>query len=95
MTMPTNEGFDHSEAMCDPRRVFGEPANVLSHPDLDVRRKREILESWRQDALRLSESEGENMGGGEEPMLKRVNDALLELERQTGESAAHTRSITS
>ena len=45
--------------------------------------------------MRLSESEGENMGGGEEPMLKRVNDALLELERQTGIGAAHKRTITS
>ena len=56
--------------------------------------KREILESWWQDAVRLSESEGENMGGGNEPMLKRVNDALLELERQTGVGAAHKRTIT-
>ena len=35
------------------------------------------------------------MGGGNEPMLKRVNDALLELERQTGVGAAHKRTITS
>jgi hypothetical protein len=42
---------------------------------------------WRQDALRLSESEGENMCGGEEPMLGRVYTALLELERQTGSAA--------
>ena len=41
-----------------------------------------ILESWRQDALRLSASEGENMAGGEETMLQRVCDALRELERQ-------------
>ena len=34
------------------------------------------------------------MGGGEEPMLKRVNDALPELERQIGVGAAHERSIT-
>ena len=44
--------------------------------------------------MRLSESEGENMGGGEEPMLKRVNDALLELERQTGVGATHKQTIT-
>ena len=34
------------------------------------------------------------MGGGEEPMLKRVNDALLELERQTGVEATHKLTIT-
>jgi hypothetical protein len=42
------------------------------------------LESWRQDAVRLSASEGENMAGGEETMLQRVCDALRELEQQTG-----------
>jgi predicted TIM-barrel fold metal-dependent hydrolase len=46
--------------------------------------KRAILESWRQDASRLSASESENMAGGEEAMLQRVCDALCELERQTG-----------
>ncbi len=42
---------------------------------------------WRQDVLRLSESEGENMCDGEEPMLGRVYTALRELERQTGSAA--------
>ena len=92
--MATGERFDHGRPLDDPRRTFGEPENVLSHPDLDAEQKREILESWWRDAVRLSESEGENMGGGNEPMLKRVNDALLELERQTGVGAAHKRTIT-
>lgn len=93
--MTTSKGFDYDQALRDPHRVFGEPGSVPSHPDLDAKQKREILESWWQDAMRLSESEGENMGGGEEPMLKRVNDALLELERQTGVGSAHKRAITS
>jgi hypothetical protein len=95
MAMTTGKSFDYQQALDDPCRIFGQPGNVLTHPDLDARQKREILESWRQDAVRLSESEGENMGGGSEPMLKRVNDALLELERQTGIGAAHKRTITS
>jgi hypothetical protein len=77
--MTTGESFDYEQALHDPCRVFGEPGNVLSHPDLDAGQKREILESWWQDAVRLSESAGENMTGGEEPMLKRVKDALREL----------------
>ncbi len=77
--MTTGESFDYEQALRDPCRVFGEPGNVLSHPDLDARQKREILESWWQDAVRMSESAGENMRGGEEPMLKRVKDALREL----------------
>ena len=39
------------------------------------------------DAVRLADSESENMAGGEEPMLQRVNDALLEAKRRTGEES--------
>jgi hypothetical protein len=47
--MTTGESFDYEQALRDPCRVFGEPGNVLSHPDLDAGQKREILESWWQD----------------------------------------------
>ena len=52
--MTTGKGFDHDRALSDPGGVFGEPGKVLSHPDLDPEQKREILESWWQDAMRLS-----------------------------------------
>ena len=74
----------YEQALHDPRAVFGEPKEVLADQDLTADQKHAILESWRQDALRLSASEGENMAGGEEAMLQRVCDALCELERQTG-----------
>ena len=93
--MPTNKGFDHSEAMCDPRRVFGEPASVLSIRISTPGASERSSKAGGRTRCGYPSQEGENMGGGEEPMLKRVNDALLELERQTGESAAHTRTITS
>jgi len=92
--MATGESFDYERALHDPCTVFGEPQEVLTHPNLDATQKREILENWRVDAARLAESAGENMAGGEEPMLQRVNNALLELEQQTGVEAAHKRGIT-
>jgi hypothetical protein len=75
---------EYERTLHDPRAVFAEPKEVLSHRDLTTEQKRAILESWRQDAVRLSASEGENMAGGEETMLQRVCDALRELEQQTG-----------
>ena len=75
---------DYEQALHDPRSVFGEPKEVLAHQGLDPTQKRAILESWRQDAVRLSSSEEENMAGGEEAMLQRVCDALRELEQQSG-----------
>jgi hypothetical protein len=63
MIMTTGgKSFDYDQALGNPCRIFGEPGNVLSHPDLDAKQKREILESWWQDALRLSESEGGKHG---------------------------------
>jgi len=74
----------YEQALHDPRAVFGEPKQVLTDRSLTADQKHAVLESWRQDALRLSASEGENMAGGEETMLQRVCDALRELERQAG-----------
>ena len=41
--------------------------------------KRQILECWHQDALELQAADDEAMSGGEEPMLKRVLDAIRTL----------------
>jgi hypothetical protein len=92
--MGTGGSLDYERALSDPHGVFGEPAQVLVHPALDAAQKLAILESWWLDAMRLSESEAEAMGGGEEAMLRRVDEALLELERQTGVRSAHRRTIT-
>src|SRR3954468_10341690 len=73
----------YERALHDPRAAFGEPKQVLADRDLTADQKHAILESWRQDALRLSASESENMAGGEDAMLQRVCDALCELEQQT------------
>ncbi len=71
-----------------------QPGQVVEHDLAVAEHEQLLLAQLPQDAVRLSESEGEHMGGGNEPMLKRVNDALLELERQTGVGAAHKRTIT-
>jgi len=75
---------EYERALHDPRAVFGEPKEVLARRDLTTDQKHAILESWRQDAVRLSASESENMAGGEETMLQRVCDAMHELGQQTG-----------
>ena len=92
--MATAPPIDLDRVLLDPHSVFKEPAEVLSRADLDATRKREILERWRHDALELQTADDEAMSGVEEPLMQRVNDALLELERQTGVGAPHKRSIT-
>ncbi len=78
---------EYERALHDPRAVFAEPKEVLADRDLSADQKHAIPESWRQDARRLSASEGENMAGGEDAMLQRVCDALRELGQQTGAKA--------
>lgn len=85
--MASDQAFDYDQALLDPSPIFGTPEAVLTHPALDDRQRREILERWKLDAVRLADSANENMAGGEEPMLQRVNDALLEAKRRTGEES--------
>ena len=66
----------------DPRAVFKEPIEVLACADLDDAHKRQTLEGWRQDALELQAADDGAMTGGEEPLLKRVLDAIRTLGRQ-------------
>ena len=67
---------DLDKIMRDPRAFFSEPRDVVAHPQLSREQKLAILREWEQDALRLSASESEGMGGGEESMLGRVESAI-------------------
>jgi hypothetical protein len=67
---------DLNEIMRNPRGFFSEPRDVVAHPQLSREHKLAILRQWEQDALRLSASESEGMGGGEESMVGRVESAI-------------------
>lgn len=63
----------------DLEKRFGTPAALAAQPDLSDADKVALLERWRLDALRLSDSEQEGMGGGEHPQLGEIERLLLEL----------------
>ena len=67
---------DLEAALRGPQDFFAEPQDVAAYPQLSREEKLAILRRWEQDALRLSESESEGMGGGEENMLGRVKRAI-------------------
>jgi hypothetical protein len=75
-----SQSLDLKQAKTSPSRVFAEPADVLTHPDLSRETKIEILRQWEIDARLLSEAENENMAGGESSHLGKVVSALLALE---------------
>jgi ABC-type lipopolysaccharide export system ATPase subunit len=70
-------------AIHDPSEVYASPMDVVNDVRLAPAEKKRILEGWHLDALRLSESEAENMSGGERARLREVMLALEELERRT------------
>jgi hypothetical protein len=75
MTRGTSQ-VDFEAALQDPQAFFAEPQDVAAYPRLSRDEKLAILRRWEQDALRLSASESEGMGGGEENMLGRVKRAI-------------------
>jgi len=75
---------DFEAALQDPKAFFSEPRDVVDHPELSRERKLAILRRWEQDALRLSASESEGMGGGEENMLGRVERAIQMVREELG-----------
>jgi hypothetical protein len=72
--------FSADAALRHFRSYFTEPKDVVAHPQLSRDEKLAILREWEQDALRLSTSESEGMGGGEE-RLGRVEESIGVLER--------------
>jgi hypothetical protein len=68
-------------ATIDPASVFGSPADVISHPDLDLEQKREILRRWAWDEYLAEIASDEAMNPAPEgSRLAEVRSALLQLE---------------
>jgi hypothetical protein len=70
---------DIDQKRLNPAAFYGDPEKVLEDAGLSRDEKIEILREWHYDAMRLQESAGENMAGGEEDRLRAVSNALLKL----------------
>lgn len=75
----TNIDSDIEAKKLNPSASYDDPKDVLSDKSLSRDEKISILREWYYDALRLQESEAENMSGGEPDRLRSVSNALLEL----------------
>jgi hypothetical protein len=82
--MVTARPINVERALVDPRAVFKDPIEVLAWRISMPPARVSSSSAWRQDALELQAPADEAMSGGEEPMLKRVLDAIRTLgARQT------------
>ncbi len=73
--------LDIDAVLANPSAYFAQPQDVLTYPGLSLELRLKFLRQWQQDARQLAVAESEGMGGGEESMLGRVNQALRALER--------------
>jgi hypothetical protein len=71
---------DFEDKKLNPRASYQHPEQVLNDQALTREQKIEILREWHYDAVRLQESAGENMTGGEPDLLRQVSNALLRLD---------------
>lgn len=82
MTGQRNDRLDVDAMVLDPAAHFDAPKDVLTAPGLSEENRRRILESWVEDAKRISEAEAENMTLAESrPRLREATLALLALRR--------------
>lgn len=63
----------------NPGVSYHQPMDVVQDHALALDQKIAILREWHYDAVRLQESAGENMAGGEPDRLQSVSNALLAL----------------
>ncbi|MCE9522648.1 MAG: hypothetical protein K8S25_09480 [Alphaproteobacteria bacterium] len=75
--MTTTESVE--EKKVNPSASYTHPKQVLVDAALSQDEKVAILREWHYDAVRLQDSAGENMTGGEPDLLQSVSNALLEL----------------
>lgn len=76
-----NRKPDVAEAVKDPTQTFETPLDVVRDSRLTPQEKRQILESWAQDAHLMSQAENESMTGPGRPRLQEVKLALAELDK--------------
>jgi hypothetical protein len=71
--------MDVESKKTNPSAAYNHPEEILSDDALNREQKIEILREWYYDAMRLQESDSENMTGGEPDRLQSVSKALLKL----------------
>jgi hypothetical protein len=79
------------ELVMQTTRHFDNPGEVLTYPGLKHKDRLRILESWKLDAQRLTESTAENMSGGEKTNLRDVSRALMHLKSKEHPPGAKQR----
>ncbi len=73
---------DVDALVLDPSAHFPSPDDVLTAAGLGEADRLRILESWVEDARRISESEAENMAGRKRPRLREATLALITLRQR-------------
>ncbi|MBO6674845.1 MAG: hypothetical protein JJ908_02100 [Rhizobiales bacterium] len=79
--MGQSKPIDPAVSMDDPRSVFETPDAVLESA-LSADEKYAILTKWKEDEEALARAASEGMAGGENSMVRRVEKAIDQIERE-------------
>jgi hypothetical protein len=77
------DGSFDLDALLQPARAFGHPADVVNDADLTLREKRAILAAWASDACAVDPALRQ-MPGTQPVRFDDIMDALRALDRQAG-----------
>jgi hypothetical protein len=77
MSRMNNEAIER--ALVDPQSVFARPADVVEADGPSADEKLKILRQWEADAREMLVATEENMGGGEDPLLDEVVEAIARI----------------
>ena len=75
---------DIEDKKLNPRATFQHPEQVLADTTLTRGQKIEILREWHYDAVRLQESDSENMTGGEPDLLRKETGGYVAGDIKSG-----------
>ncbi|MDF2368224.1 hypothetical protein [Sneathiella sp.] len=72
----------------DPSAVFDSPQEVVDDQHLNDDEKREILQSWKEDAKALLRAESENMPSAKSTpaapeLLREISNILIDFEKKS------------
>jgi hypothetical protein len=70
----------------DPWKVFRTPKEIVDHDALSTDEKKQILQTWEQDAKHLAVAEAEGMSGGEPNRLSDVSEAKQQVAEREGQA---------
>ncbi|MDF1685112.1 MAG: DUF3330 domain-containing protein [Legionellaceae bacterium] len=68
--------------MANPTKYYQHPHDIVNDIKLSTEQRLKVLASWESDAISMERAAEENMGNGDESLLKEIKDAIITLQQR-------------